>query len=57
MPPTRCPAFSSFLVSTPVVEGHFTGIALYASLGFKEVAVRRGYYRNGDDALIQLRKL
>ena len=31
--------------------------ALYAALGFKEVAVRRGYYRNGDDALIQWRKL
>ncbi|MEB3316590.1 MAG: ribosomal protein S18-alanine N-acetyltransferase [Cyanobacteriota bacterium] len=31
--------------------------ALYAGLGFQEVAVRRGYYRNGDDALIQWRKL
>ena len=31
--------------------------ALYAGLGFQEVAIRRGYYRNGDDALIQLRKL
>ena len=31
--------------------------ALYAGLGFKEVAVRRGYYRNGDNALIQWRKL
>jgi ribosomal-protein-alanine N-acetyltransferase len=31
--------------------------ALYASLGFKEVAVRRAYYRNGEDALIQLKKL
>lgn len=30
---------------------------LYASLGFAEVAVRRGYYRNGDDALIQWKKL
>lgn len=30
---------------------------LYASLGFAEVAVRRGYYRNGDDALIQFKKL
>lgn len=31
--------------------------ALYASLGFKEVAVRRAYYRNGEDALIELKKL
>lgn len=27
--------------------------ALYSRLGFQEVAVRRHYYRNGDDALIQ----
>ncbi|MEB3334842.1 MAG: ribosomal protein S18-alanine N-acetyltransferase [Cyanobacteriota bacterium] len=27
--------------------------ALYARLGFQEVAIRRHYYRNGDDALIQ----
>jgi ribosomal-protein-alanine N-acetyltransferase len=31
--------------------------ALYAGLDFKEAAVRHGYYRNGDDALIQWRKL
>lgn len=31
--------------------------ALYAGLGFQEVAVRRAYYRNGDDALIQYLKL
>jgi ribosomal-protein-alanine N-acetyltransferase len=30
---------------------------LYASLGFTEVAVRRSYYRNGEDALIHLKKL
>jgi ribosomal-protein-alanine N-acetyltransferase len=27
--------------------------ALYASVGFHTAGVRRGYYRNGDDALIQ----
>jgi ribosomal-protein-alanine N-acetyltransferase len=31
--------------------------ALYAALGFKEVAVRHGYYRNGEDALIQWKRL
>ncbi len=31
--------------------------ALYARLGFKEVAIRHGYYRNGDDALILYKKL
>jgi ribosomal-protein-alanine N-acetyltransferase len=30
---------------------------LYAALGFREAGIRRGYYRNGDDALIQWRTL
>ncbi len=30
--------------------------ALYARLGFQQVGVRRGYYRNGDDALIYYKK-
>ena len=29
------------------------GRALYAACGFREAGVRRGYYRNGEDALIQ----
>ncbi len=31
--------------------------ALYASAGFQEVAIRRCYYRNGDDAQIQCKRL
>jgi ribosomal-protein-alanine N-acetyltransferase len=31
--------------------------ALYASAGFQEVAIRRSYYRNGDDAQIQFKRL
>ena len=31
--------------------------ALYAALGFKEAGVRRGYYRNGEDALIEWLRL
>jgi ribosomal-protein-alanine N-acetyltransferase len=31
--------------------------ALYASCGFGTEGVRRGYYRNGDDALIQWARL
>jgi ribosomal-protein-alanine N-acetyltransferase len=30
---------------------------LYADAGFKEAGIRRAYYRNGDDALIQWLKL
>ncbi len=40
-----------------VSSANLAAQALYAQLGFKEVAVRRGYYRNGDDALIQWRKI
>jgi ribosomal-protein-alanine N-acetyltransferase len=32
-------------------------VALYTACGFRTAGVRRGYYRNGDDALIQWRRL
>jgi len=32
-------------------------LALYSGLGFSVAGVRRGYYRNGDDALIQWLRL
>ncbi len=31
--------------------------ALYGDCGFRDAGIRRGYYRNGDDALIQWLKL
>jgi ribosomal-protein-alanine N-acetyltransferase len=31
--------------------------ALYQRIGFATAGIRRGYYRNGDDALIQWRGL
>ena len=31
--------------------------ALYRAAGFEDAGIRRGYYRNGDDALIQWKKL
>ena len=37
--------------------GNRAARALYASLGFQETAVRRAYYRNGDDALIEWKTL
>lgn len=45
------------LATLEVASANTGAKALYASLGFTEVAVRRAYYRNGDDALIQLKKL
>jgi ribosomal-protein-alanine N-acetyltransferase len=32
-------------------------LLLYRSRAFREVAIRRGYYRNGEDALVMLREL
>lgn len=40
-----------------VASGNEAATALYARLGFKAVATRRAYYRNGDDALILYKKL
>jgi len=43
--------------SLEVASGNEAARALYAGLGFQEVAVRRGYYRNGDDALVHWMKI
>jgi ribosomal-protein-alanine N-acetyltransferase len=32
-------------------------VALYRGLGFQDAGLRRGYYRNGEDALIQWLRL
>ena len=40
-----------------VASGNAAARALYASVGFREAGRRRGYYRSGDDALIQWLKL
>jgi ribosomal-protein-alanine N-acetyltransferase len=36
-----------------VAAGNPAARALYAATGFRTAGVRRGYYRNGDDALIE----
>ena len=36
-----------------VAAGNSAALALYARQGFQTAGVRRGYYRNGEDALIQ----
>lgn len=40
-----------------VASSNAAARALYARAGFAEAGCRRGYYRNGDDALIQWLKL
>jgi ribosomal-protein-alanine N-acetyltransferase len=36
-----------------VGSGNRAALALYRALGFQTTGVRRGYYSNGEDALIQ----
>jgi len=40
-----------------VATSNAAAVALYRALGFHNAGIRRGYYRNGDDALIQWLKL
>lgn len=40
-----------------VASGNGAALALYAATGFRTAGCRRGYYTNGDDALIQWRSL
>ncbi|WP_255000306.1 ribosomal protein S18-alanine N-acetyltransferase [Cyanobium sp. Alchichica 3B3-8F6] len=40
-----------------VAPGNAAAVALYRGLGFQDAGLRRGYYRNGDDALIQWLRL
>jgi ribosomal-protein-alanine N-acetyltransferase len=40
-----------------VAAGNIAAQALYAAAGFRTAGIRRAYYRNGDDALIQWLRL
>jgi ribosomal-protein-alanine N-acetyltransferase len=40
-----------------VAAGNSAAVALYRCLGFQDAGLRRGYYRNGEDALIQWLRL
>ena len=40
-----------------VATSNTAAVALYRALGFRDAGIRRGYYRNGDDALIQWLRL
>jgi ribosomal-protein-alanine N-acetyltransferase len=40
-----------------VAAGNAAALALYRSLGFREAGIRRAYYRDGQDALIQWLRL
>jgi len=40
-----------------VAAGNGAALALYGRCGFSTAGVRRAYYRNGDDALVQWRRL
>lgn len=40
-----------------VATSNTAAVALYRTVGFLDAGIRRGYYRNGDDALIQWLRL
>ena len=40
-----------------VAPANTAALALYRRLGFRDAGIRRGYYRNGEDALIQWLRL
>lgn len=40
-----------------VATSNTAAVALYRDLGFRDAGIRRGYYSNGDDALIQWLRL
>jgi len=40
--------------SLEVRASNLPAIALYQALGFQQVAIRRGYYENGEDALLMV---
>jgi ribosomal-protein-alanine N-acetyltransferase len=40
-----------------VATSNTAAVALYRALGFRDAGIRRGYYRNGDDALIHWLRL
>ncbi|MFM9046069.1 MAG: GNAT family N-acetyltransferase [Cyanobium sp.] len=54
---TAARAARAEMATLEVSSANGAGKALYASLGFSGVALRRNYYRNGDDALIKVIKL
>ena len=40
-----------------VRENNVEGFGLYSSFGFKEIGLRKGYYKNGEDAIVMGLKL
>jgi len=53
----RAHALGAQHATLEVAAGNSPALALYARQGFTTAGVRRGYYRNGEDALIQWRRV
>jgi ribosomal-protein-alanine N-acetyltransferase len=47
-----CRAGGAEIVSLEVRTSNLQALELYKSLGFKETGLRKGYYENGEDALL-----
>lgn len=53
----RAAAAGAAHATLEVAAGNGAALALYGRCGFSTAGVRRAYYRNGDDALVQWRRL
>jgi ribosomal-protein-alanine N-acetyltransferase len=53
----RAAAAGAAHATLEVAASNGAAVALYGGCGFSTAGVRRAYYRNGDDALVQWRRL
>jgi ribosomal-protein-alanine N-acetyltransferase len=53
----RAAAAGAAHATLEVAASNGAAVALYGRCGFSTAGVRRAYYRNGDDALVQWRRL
>ena len=53
----RAAAAGAAHATLEVAARNGAAVALYGRCGFSTAGVRRGYYRNGDDALVQWRQI
>lgn len=53
----RCESLSYQNINLEVRVSNYKAIALYEKYGFKNVAVRKRYYQNGEDAYLMIKEM
>lgn len=53
----RCKDLNYLNINLEVRVSNFKAIALYEKYGFKNVAVRKRYYQNGEDAYLMIKEM